>query len=622
MATGHARGRTVLAPLRHVNPDIRRDVDLDLVGRLVRGLFPYPLLLAVIATTTDLASEHPWLFWYAAGSFGVTTGARVLLILMKGRLNSYYRPVFLDILFDVTVASASIASGALYAGSLLFYGFEQWTFTITMLWIIGQVAGGTVSFTPSFRLLQIYVWTTLGPALCIGLRLGGKEGNAFALATAALGAFVLAYGRSLHLEYWRTREERFELQSAKASAEAANLAKSQFLANMSHEIRTPMHGVLGMAELSLATESLQESRGHIETLYASAQGLLHVLNDILDFSKVEAGKMTLEQIPFSLRDLINDVGNVAGPQAASKALVLAYRVADGLPDTLIGDPGRLRQILVNLMGNAIKFTLSGSVSLEVMATGVGGTGDRVSLHFLVRDTGIGIAREKLGTVFEAFGQADSSVTRRFGGTGLGLAICSQLVKLMGGRIWVESTPGIGSTFHFTCLLRSGKAGDVAKPKFNLEEMEKPLRIMLAEDNPVNQKVAAAVLSKRGHRLKVVSTGLEALRAWEAEDFDVILMDNQMPEMDGVEAVRRLRAREASSQRRRTPVIALSASALIGDRERFLDAGMDAYLAKPFRPEELCALLREVGVARPVFDNRAAEPICQELVGRSRSHPQE
>ncbi len=370
VATGHARDKTVLTPPRRVNPDIRREVDLDLVGRLARGLFPYPLLLVVIATTTGFTHEHPWLFRYAVGSCVVTACARVSLILMKRRLNAYRRPPFLDVLFDVAVASASVASGVLYSTSLLFYGFENWTFTITMLWVIGQVAGGTVSFTPSFRLLQIYTWTTLGPALFTGLWLGGKEGGAFALATFALGAFVLAYGRSIHRAYWRSREEKFELESAKATAEAANLAKSQFLANMSHEIRTPMHGVLGMAELALSTESLQESKGHIETLYASAQGLLHVLNDILDFSKVEAGKMTLEQIPFSLRDLVNDVGNVAGPQAASKSLVLVYRIADGLPGTLVGDPGRLRQVLVNLMGNAIKFTLSGSVALEVMPTGV------------------------------------------------------------------------------------------------------------------------------------------------------------------------------------------------------------------------------------------------------------
>jgi signal transduction histidine kinase/CheY-like chemotaxis protein len=587
---------------------------------MMRSVFPYPLLVGVLATTTKFPKEHPWAFWGLVLASVLTIGMRAGLVI-AGRQLERIRLPHLNAALVAAVATASGASGLLYAATLRWYGLENWTFTNVMLWIVGMSAGAIISFTPSFRFLLLYVCTVLGPAFFTGLWLGGEQGDAFAFATAVLAAFVLAQGKSIYNAYWRGLEERFELQSAKASAEAANFAKSQFLANMSHEIRTPMHGVLGMAELALATDSLEEAKGHIETLYGSAQGLLHVLNDILDFSKVEAGRMTLEEIPFSLRELIHDVGNIAGPQAAAKGLVLTYRIADGLTSTLVGDPGRLRQVLVNLMGNAIKFTLSGSVALEVTATGADAIGGRMGLHFLVRDTGIGIEREKLGTIFDAFGQADSSVTRRFGGTGLGLAICSQLVQLMGGRIWVESTPGIGSTFHFTCLLKIGERPELAKPNLRPPSQETPLRIMLAEDNPVNQKVASAVLGKRGHSLKVVSTGIEALRAWETEEFDVILMDNQMPEMDGVEAVRRLRAREASSRRKRTPVIALSASAMIGDRERFLEAGMDAYLAKPFHAQELYALLRDVRAFRH-GDSDTLGAICPAPPLPSHSRPAE
>ena len=564
---------------------------------MMRGVFPYPLLLTILAITTNYPRDHARVFWGAAAACIFTTGARIVLMMLRERLHEF-RPAARKTLLALTVGTASGASGILYASTLHWYGFENWTFTITMLWIVGQAAGATVSFTPSFRLLQLYTWTALGPAFGTGLWLGGKQGNAFAFATAVLAAFVLAQGHSIHKAYWNELGERFELVTAKAAAEAANLAKSQFLANMSHEIRTPMHGVLGMAELALTAETLAESNGHVDTLYNSAQGLLHVLNDILDFSKVEAGRMTLEEIPFSLRELINDVRNIIGPQASAKGLTLAYRIADGLPATLVADPARLRQVLVNLMGNAIKFTPSGSVALEVTPTGSDAGANRISLHFLVRDTGIGIPTDKLATIFEAFGQADSSVTRRFGGTGLGLTICSQLVQLMRGTIWVESTLGVGSTLHFSCAPRIGELPQVAGAQAASDGVETSMRIMLAEDNAVNQKVATALLGKRGHQLKVVTTGVEALEAWEAEEFDVILMDNQMPEMDGVEAVRRLREREAANHRRRTPVIALSASAMIGDRERFLAAGMDAYLAKPFRTQELCALLRQVGTSKP------------------------
>lgn len=596
MGTADPRDKSDLAQPSGVRLDLLREANTDLIVRFMRGIFPYPLLLIILAATTSYRSDHPWLFWGSALSCVITTVTRIALKMSGERVHEL-RPSCLSAIFVVAVGLASIPSGLIYANALWFYGFETWTFTITMLWVVGQSSGATVSFTPSFKLLQLYIWSALGPALCTGLWLGGKEGNTFAFATAVLVAFLLMQGSGLHKAYWQQLREKRELELAKTAAEAASLAKSQFLANMSHEIRTPMHGVLGMAELALDSETLEESTRHVKTLSSSAEGLLHVINDILDFSKVEAGKMTLEETPFSLHELMDDVRNIVAPQAGAKGLILACRISDAVPAVLAGDPARLRQVLVNLMGNAIKFTTKGSVSLEVSPYGSDLPADRVTLHFQVRDTGIGIPQDKLGTIFEAFGQADSSVTRRFGGTGLGLTICSQLVQLMGGRIWVESTPGVGSTFQFTCALRIADSKPSLKSPALPSSTEPPMHILLAEDNAVNQKVAIALLGKRGHRLKVVSTGIQALEAWEAEDFDVILMDNQMPEMGGIEAVRQMREREAANHRRRTPVVALSASAMIGDRERFLAAGMDAYLAKPFRTQELCALLRHVGTAQ-------------------------
>ncbi len=398
-------------------------------------------------------------------------------------------------------------------------------------------------------------------------------------------------------------ERTRDLAEATKRAEQANNSKSQFLANMSHEIRTPMHGVLGMARLALDSKTLPESSEHVETLCGTAEGLLHVINDILDFSKIEAGKMPLEHIPFSLPRMLDDLRKLISPRAGAKGVDLQCQAAESVPTVIVGDPARLRQVLMNLLGNAVKFTSNGSVTLEVVQTASDPVDRRCELHFRVRDTGVGIPKEQQQTIFEAFGQADSSVTRRFGGTGLGLTICSQLVQLMGGHIWVESAPGVGSTFQFTCSVGIAGPECLAERTVDIvEEEQHGLRVLLAEDNPVNQRVATAMLRKHAHQVTVVSTGVDAVEAWEAGEFDVILTDNQMPKMGGLEAVRCIRECEIATGRRRTRVVALSASAMIGDRERFLSAGMDAFLAKPFSAAELYSVLRQVMEPRP-----AAEP---------------
>ena len=403
---------------------------------------------------------------------------------------------------------------------------------------------------------------------------------------------LFAIGLSHATLYQQIQQTQQQLVATTKSAEEANQAKSEFLANMSHEIRTPMNAVIGMANLLDDTELTTVQRDYLGAIRISADVLLQLLNDILDISKIEAGKLVLDEVDFPLQETLETALKTQMYQAKEKGLDLHFYIEDALPAALYGDPMRLRQIALNLLSNAIKFTAEGEVAMQVSADTV--KNDQVELHVAVRDTGVGIPADKLEAIFEVFAQADTSTTRLYGGTGLGLAISSRLVDLMGGRIWVESTEGVGSTFHFTAQFGIGevqaKPPAIAVPS---SATSKQLRVLLVEDNTFNQQVAGGQLKQRGCEYVIADNGRKALDFIEAgEVFDLVLMDVQMPEMDGLEATRRIRQRERELGGH-LPIIGLTAHAMRSNEEQCIEAGMDFYLSKPYKSEDLNEIIAQI-----------------------------
>ena len=418
--------------------------------------------------------------------------------------------------------------------------------------------------------------------------LTGRQIALAACGTAGIAGIVIAWIVMLRAS---VRRQTAEIQKLLVKAEESSRAKSAFLANVSHEVRTPLNGVIGMLELAASARDPHEQRESLELARGSAESLRTLLDALLDLSKMEAGKLELLPSGFNPRRLAEESVRVFQGQAGKKGLELSLSVAAEVPQVLMGDSQRVRQILMNLVSNAVKFTERGAVSVTVSAARP--SEGRLPVQFSVADTGIGIAADRLEKVFEPFYQADSSTTRRYGGTGLGLTISSHLARLMGGEIHAESEPGRGSVFRFTApFLQDGKQSAGTDPAPGPDTPEPPVRrvrVLLAEDNAVNQKLVVRLLERRGHSVSVVGNGAEAVAAHAAGAYDLILMDLHMPEMDGLEATRRIRERERGTGRH-TPVIAMTASTTDADRQQCAAAGMDGFLAKPVNGRDV---IREV-----------------------------
>lgn len=425
----------------------------------------------------------------------------------------------------------------------------------------------------------------------IWVRAAGKKIYERGASARLIGAFQEITGRIDHAR---------ELETRRLDAEAASLAKSQFLATMSHEIRTPMNGVMGMLQLILQDDLSDDQRRRAQIGQDSAQALMRVIDDVLDFSKIEAGQISLESIPFSPADLVDRTVALMELRAEEKGLALSFDIDERVPRWLAGDPIRIKQILLNLAGNAVKFTQSGSVTVRADYVG-DAAGDQ--LKIVVEDTGIGIPPEHHDKLFERFVQADSTTTRKFGGSGLGLAISKQLVELMGGEISVESAPGSGSRFSFSIPAEEttpnvGFASDAAEVDTKAA-IQQPLKILAAEDNSVNQLLLRSFLESENHNVRIVNNGAEALAAVQAEAFDVVLMDVQMPIMDGVSATRAIRA--LPGPERETPIVAVTADAMESDRHKFLACGMNDHLSKPVKSKALFDAIARVMTRKTVSE---------------------
>ena len=425
--------------------DLLEQQDADIARRALPGIWASLATVQFVLLGGTFFKDHPLSTTMFASAAMAACIARLLLVLRKDEIYARnprrWRVAFCTCLF-VFSASWAWMSGYSYVN----YGYAHWNSLLLTICLMGISAGGLVSLTPRLLFLNWHILPLVGPAIVVDLYLGG-EGYGMALVASVYMAFLLIQSRHLNRDYSKAVRDRRLLESAKKLAEAANEAKSSFLANISHELRTPMNGVIGMTELALETSLSEEQRDLLGTARNSALSLLEMLNDVLDFSKIEARKLDLEQIPFDVRKVVSETAKVFAVQARQKGLLFTCEITPQVPEEVSGDPGRLRQVLINLLGNAVKFTHAGGIEVRVSveSTGPG----EVQLRFVVIDSGIGIPIDKQAVIFQPFSQADGSMTRKYGGTGLGLTISARLVELMRGRIWVTSDPGKGSAFNFT-----------------------------------------------------------------------------------------------------------------------------------------------------------------------------
>jgi signal transduction histidine kinase/DNA-binding response OmpR family regulator len=719
------------------------EAQAELVRRSIPGAMSYFGLLLVVGLLSPYRLDHPKVFYFSSALFlciGIVRLVLTKLLQRRGPLT----PRWAQTAFRWGVLTNAFFWGIFSALTLGYYSHE-WTGMIVLLMSAGIAAVGHSALTPDLVLSRSYFTLLLTPSIVVAALAGNAAGYSMAMTIGMFGGFLFMDAGRQYENFWQAIDDRaslrakaVELEEAKKLADEGTIAKSNFLAKMSHEIRTPMNAVIGMTELLLDSGLDTQRERFVHTIKDSSESLLEIVNDILDLSKIEAGRIELDMMDFDLRDSVHDVLRVLSLRAHTKGLELSCRVRPDVPYALFGDGGRLRQILVNLVGNAIKFTPQGSVLVQIECDEK--HEDGVILHFAVSDTGIGIPQEHLLRIFEPFAQADSSTTRQYGGTGLGLSISKALVEMMRGKIWCESHHGNGSTFHFTAhfalrkgmsrssvftgaaslsdlqvlvvddapenarilgemiqswrmhstivqsndmaienldrsrttgpkfdfvlvdaqmagesgfslaeyivgqpdlpspimmLTSVGQAGavdrcqklglkvylikpvsesdlfdammsmrgsrqgphEVLEPPVDSPTLSRQLSILVAEDNAVNQQVAQQMLQRRGYAVTIASNGREAVElVSESASFDLILMDIQMPEMDGFQATAAIREREKAGVPR-IPIVAMTAHAMKGDRERCLQAGMDGYISKPVQSKILYETIEAITAKR-------------------------